>query len=253
MEEKQVFIKNQTVNYKVFGQGEPFLILHGWGSKSDRWQQVAEKLAEHKLKILVPDLPGFGKSQAPGEPWTLNSYVEWIREFSLAVPELKKEFYVLGHSFGGNLAAKFCIKYNQQVKKLYLVSSSCLRTVSTKKKLLAKFSKIAKVFSFVPYYPQLRKGFYKYIIRRSDYPYVEGVMKETYLNVIAEDLSLKLSFVRVPTVIIWGDKDALTPVTDAKRIHEKIRNSKLIVLPGFEHSLQIQAPDLLTEKIVENL
>src|SRR3989344_7437003 len=137
MEEKQILIKNLETHYKIFwlpapeasadqSQREPFLILHGWGSNLDRWQKVAEILAQ-KYLVIVPDLPGFGKSQEPLQSWSIDNYVDWLSEFIGTLPELGEGFYLAGHSFGGALATKFTIRYNQQVKKLLLISSACIR------------------------------------------------------------------------------------------------------------------------------
>ncbi len=252
MTEKKVLVKNIEINYKIFGEGKPFLILHGWRSSSDRWGKMCELLAENGIKVIIPDLPGFGQSQEPEKPWSLDNYVEFVYEFSNIVPELKKGFYLLGHSFGGSLAVKFTIKYNQKVEKLFLVSASCLRKITLKKKVLYKISKVVKLFSFLPYYDLFRKAFYKFIFRKSDYPYVEGIMKETYLKVISDDLSHKLSFIKVPTIIVWGDKDNLTPVENAYFINKKIENSKLVIIEGAGHNLN-KIPEVLSEKILENL
>ena len=100
MIEEQILVKDLTVNYKIIGQGRPMLILHGWGSKSDRWQAVAELLAQKNFQCIIPDLPGFGQSQEPNMVWNLNNYVEWVLEFSQKIPQLNKSFYLLGHSFG---------------------------------------------------------------------------------------------------------------------------------------------------------
>ena len=78
-------------------------------------------------------------------------------------------------------------------------------------------------------------------------------MKETYLKVISDDLSHKLSSIKVPTTIIWGDKDTLTPVEDAYFIHQKIRHSELVVFPGIQHALQMEVPEALTKKIIKQL
>ena len=100
----------------------------------------------------------------------------------------------------------------------------------------------------------MRKGIYKFIIRKSDYPFVDGVMKETYVKVILEDLSQKLSYVKAPTVIIWGDNDELTPIEYSETIHKKIEGSKLIVLKGIKHDLdRHERPEILTDKILDNL
>ncbi len=258
MIEKKILVKNLEVNYKVFGENfpntqKPLLILHGWPSSSGKWQNIGELLAEKGLKIIIPDLPGFGKSQEPINAWNLDTYIEWIREFTEQVDDFGNSFYLLGHSFGGSLAVKFSVKYNQRVAMLFLVSASCIRKVTWSKKMFYRASKVVKVFSFLPYYALFRKAFYKFILRKSDYPYVQGIMKETYINVVSEDLSWRLSFVKVPTIILWGQKDAVTPLSDAQFIHERIRNSKLVVLPNVQHSLQLEAPEMLVQKILENL
>jgi len=237
-------------NSKLVGD-KPFLILHGWNSNSGRWQPVAEIIARKGFKVIVPDLPGFGKSDALPVPWNLNKYVNWADEF---VKELNMgDFYLAGHSFGGALASKIAVKHAQEVKKLFLVSAACVRKKTAKKNFLQKISKVIKLFYFLPYYSLFRKAVYKFIIRKSDYVYVEGIMKETYLNIIAEDLSFHLPFIKVPTIIIWGDSDEFTPLEDAYFIAKQIKNSKLITVPGGGHDLNRKQPEALAEKIITSL
>lgn len=244
-------INGIKTNYQVFGEGRPFLILHGWGSNSERWQKVGELLAEKGLKVIIPDMPGFGKSEKPKTPWNFNNYVSWAEEFTKTLN--LESFSLLGHSFGGAIAVKVAVDAPQKTNRLFLVASACIRKRTVLKKVLAKISKVVKVFSFLPYYLLVRKAFYKFIIRKSDYVYTEGIMKETYLKAISEDLSCHLSFIKAPTIIIWGDKDESTPVEDAHFINKKIRNSKLIIIPGADHNLNQKAPEILAEKILENL
>jgi len=228
-----------------------FLILHGWGSNSDRWVAVAEEVSKKGFKVIVPDLPGFGKSDMLATAWNMNNYIKRVEGF---INELKLgEFYLAGHSFGGALAAKLTINHPQQVKKVFLISAASVRKRTTKKSLLKRIAKLAKVFSFLPYYSLFRKAFYKFIIRKSDYPYVDGVMKETFKNVISEDLSQFTGFIKTPTVIIWGDKDKSTPIEDAYFMNQKIRNSKLVVINGAGHALNKDCPEILAEKIMQNV
>lgn len=253
MEEQEVLIKNLKTNFKIIGEGKPLFVLHGWFSSSDRWQKVGELLAVQNIKAIIPDLPGFGKSQEPETAWSIDSYVDWLDEFIGQFPELRQPFCLLGHSFGGAVAAKFAIKHNQKVAQLFLVSAACIRRHTVVKKVFYRAAKIFKLFSFLPYYPFIRKALYKFIIRKSDYPYQSGKMKETYLKVILDDLSYKLRFVKVPTVIIWGDEDASTPLEQADFISRKILGSQLEVIPEAGHSLHLEAPELLSQKILEKL
>src|SRR3989344_1093017 len=253
MIEEQILVKDLTVNYKIIGQGRPMLILHGWGSKSDRWQAVAELLAQKNFQCIIPDLPGFGQSQEPNMVWNLNNYVEWVLEFSQKIPQLNKSFYLLGHSFGGALGSKFSIKYNQKVERLFLVGAACIRKKTIKKQVLGRVSKFVKLFSFLPMYPLAKKAFYKFVVGGNDYLRARGIMKETFLKVISDDLSQLLASVKVPTVIIWGDKDDTTLVEDAYFINKKIPGSKLIIIPGGDHDLEIKVPEVLSEKILEHI
>lgn len=239
------------VNYQVFGEGQPFLIFHGWGSSSERWVEVAEKISKKGYKVIVPDLPGFGKSNSLTYAWNTNKYITWIEQF---IRELGIEnYYVLGHSFGGALASKLAVKHVQNVKKLFLVSAACVRERTAKKSFSAKIAKVIKFFKFLPFYENFRKMVYKFIIRKSDYIYVDGIMKDTYLNTVKEDLSFHLPFIKVPTVIVWGEKDESTPIHQAHIINNQIKNSKLIIIPGVGHALNTKNPEILSEKVLDEL
>ena len=256
MIENKVLIKNIEINYKIFGGGRPidnkvFLILHGWGSSSDKWIKEAEIISQRGFRVIIPDLPGFGASQNLEKPWTVNNYIGWFEEFTKIINV--ENFYLLGHSFGGALALKIAVKYPQRVQRLFLVAVAVIRKKTNKKKFFAKISKIVKLFYFLPYYYYFRKAVYKFIIKKSDYVYTEGIMKETYLNVVGEDIYHYLSYIKITTVIIWGDKDQSVPVEDAYLINEKIKNSKLVIIPDADHLMHKKIPEILAEKILENL
>ncbi len=238
-------------SYEVFGKGAPFVILHGWGSGSDRWFKEAEIISQQGFKVIIPDLPGFGKSDALASPWRVNDYIIWFEAFAKELGI--EEFYLLGYSFGGALAVKIAVKYPQRVRKLFLVAAAVIRKKSAPKNFSAKISKAVKIFSFLPFYSFFRKAVYKFIIRKSDYIYTEGIMRQTYLNVISEDIYFHLSFVKVPTVIIWGDKDQSTPLENAHAINERIKNSKLEIIPGATHLMHRQLPEVLAQKVLDNL
>lgn len=247
----EVVINDVKTNYLVFGEGKPFLILHGWGSVSNRWIKEAEIILEKGFKVIIPDLPGFGESDKLTRPWTVNDYVKWFEDFT---KELNiQDFYLLGYSFGGALAVKIAVKYPQRAQKLFLVASAIIRKKTNKKTFFEKISKFVKLFYFLPYYGFFRKAVYKFIIRKSDYIYMEGIMRATYLNVVAEDILHHLHFIKVPTTIIWGDKDQSTPIENAREINQRIKNSKLVVIPGADHLVHKTMPEILAQEILNNL
>ena len=113
----EITINGIKTNYEIFGEGKPFLILHGWGSNCERWAPVAELISQKGFKVVVVDLPGFGKSSALPMPWDTNKYINWIEQF---IKEIGlSDFYILGHSFGGALASKIAVKHAQDVKKYF--------------------------------------------------------------------------------------------------------------------------------------
>jgi pimeloyl-ACP methyl ester carboxylesterase len=225
--------------------------LHGWGSKSDKWKEVADILSQKGFKVVIPDLPGFGKSDAPESFWDLNNYVEFVKKFT-EIAGLEK-FILAGHSFSGGISIKYAIKNPENVEKLFLLAPACIRRDSFKKKLFRIISKLFKVYSFIPGYKLLRKAFYKFIIRKSDYQYAVGTMKETYLKIINEDLSGILNKIKTKTIIIWGDKDDIVPLEQGREINNKISGSKLIIIQGADHKLEIKTHEALASNILENL
>jgi len=227
------------------------LILHGWASGAKNWQPVKELLENKGCQVFVPDLPGFGQNPPLSRPWTMDDYLAWVKEYS--EKQNLSQFFLLGHSFGGSLAVKFSVKYPQKIKKMFLVATAGIRKKTVRKKILEKIAKFFNIFSFLPFYSLARKVFYKFIVKKSDYPYLAGAMKETYLNIINEDLSGLLFQVTVPTVIIWGEKDDLVSLKEGQFINQHIKNSKLLIIPGANHYLERKAPEILVQEILNSV
>src|SRR5688572_7545347 len=97
----QVIIDTLLTNYESTGTGKVVLLLHGWGDSHETFARLASALAEN-YQVVRLDLPGFGKTEPPKEPWNLNNYARFLKEF------LKKlnlvPYAVIGHSNGGALA-----------------------------------------------------------------------------------------------------------------------------------------------------
>jgi len=227
------------------------LIIRGWGSRRENWQKFISILEERDYRIFSPDLPGFGSTPSPCDPWAIDDYVDWVKDF--CENNNLSQFFLLGHSFGGGVAIKYILKYPESVKKLILADVSIIRKKTKSKEGLKKTASFLKKLSFLPFYNQFRKLSYKLIFRKSDYPFVQGVMKDTYLKIINEDLSGLLEKVKIPTLIVWGEKDESTPIQDAFLIKEKITGSELKTLPKICHNPHLEAPEKLAEIILKFL
>ena len=197
----------------------------------------------------MPDLPGFGENQIIQRPWTINDYVEWAH--GILQKNNLSRIILAGHSFGGSIAAKFSSKYPAMVEKLILIDSAGIRKRRLKKEIQKAVAHLLNKFSFLPFYGFFRKVAYRTLFRTSDYLLTEGVMKETYLKVIGEDISDIFSKVSVPTMLVWGKNDGITPLRHAYFINKSISGSKLEIISGVGHNPHREAPETLVEKIVD--
>lgn len=238
MEEKKIKIDSLEANYKIFGAGQAILVLHGWGIGSDAWMETAVLLAQGGYKLIVPDMPGFGESEVSKTAWTVDDYVDWVKNFA---DELKLDkFVLLGHSFGGQVATKFGALYPEKIDKLILCAAAVIRKPRLgSRQRLAKFLARGKVFfKNIPFgiYPALRKIVYR-ISGARDYARLRGVMAQTFLNIVSEGMLESAKQIKMPTLIVWGDKDTETPLEDAREINWAIANSRLKIISGAGHKL----------------
>jgi len=254
IEEKESSINGLKINYKIAGGGPAILVLHGWGGSSDSWIRVQEILAKNGYKVVCPDLPGFGKSQEPPNPWSNDDYLSFI--FNFAEKLGLKEFFLIGHSFGGGLAVKFSVKYPKKVKSLILSDAAVIRKkrLTFRQRLAGFFARVFNVpfFEKIIFYQWFRKLIYK-LAGTYDYYLAKGVMKETIKKVFTEDLTHFLPQIKIPTLIIWGKEDMTLPSEDGFLIGKMIPNSKIEIIEGADHSPHLRTPENLVKIIIKFL
>ena len=129
MKEKKILINGLKTNYKIAGLGPAILILHGWGGGSNSYIPVQKFLAGAGYKVIVPDLPGFGKSEPPLSAWGVSDYVEWVNEF--VNNQGLEKFFLLAHSFGGRVAIKFAVKHPEKILNLILYEAAGIKHKKT--------------------------------------------------------------------------------------------------------------------------
>ena len=95
-------IDGLQVAYAEWGLGKPILFLHGWGSSSDSWSKVADEVSRAGFRVLIPDLPGFGKTPPPPQAWGVGEYAAFVEEFARTLNIFP--CILAGHSFGGQVA-----------------------------------------------------------------------------------------------------------------------------------------------------
>lgn len=220
----KVKINNQTYNsyYETYGSKEnnPLVILHGWGIDSSSFKEVINNLNYY---VILIDFIGFGKSDEPIIPFSLEDYVSQVAQ---TISYLKiKDFILLGHSFGGRVAIKYNYYYN--LNKLILVDSAGI-----KHKTLSLYKKIIKYKILKKIYYLFNKPKYNYLIKNSgsrDYKVLPPIMKQTMNKVIKEDLKKYCKSNKTPTFILWGVNDLETPLSDCYIFHKLFFKCRLVI------------------------
>lgn len=230
------------------------VFLHGWVNKYiinkeqniiEFYKELIDQLKE-KFDIEFIVLPGFSNNPEPQRPYFLDDYVEYIKNYT----EEKgiNRFYLMGHSFGGQVACKFAYFYPEKVEKLIIYNGACIRKKSFKQKFFNICRPIGNLFFKLC--PFLKKIFYKIFVGSTDYLRLSLIMQKTMQNVISEDLTPILQKIQVETILIWGRKDKITPIKDAFIINKYIKNSKLIVYPEGGHNFHKINPQFIVENIL---
>lgn len=227
--------------------------MHGWDSSSEKWQKVAEILADNGFQVVIPDLPGFGgKSGSPLSPWSVGDYLELVVKF---VERIKcQKPFLFGHSFGGRIAIKFGAVYPEKISGLILCAAGgIISRKRMKVKIFYFLAKLGKVFFSMPIIKGLRgfvrRAFYRLAGAR-DYLKASPIMKEAMKKIISEDLAPFLSQISLGTLIIWGKKDKILSISDAHLMKEKIPNSNLIIMEDIGHAPHLEAPEKLAKIIL---
>lgn len=229
----------------------PIVILHGWNSNPDRWERLESILETKGFEIFIPRLPGFTKDTE--KPWTLDDFVNWVVKF-INSKHLKKATLIC-HSNGGRIGMKLAVKYPDKIDHLFLINSAGIRTTPLwKRKLIELTAKSGKLILILPFF-NLTSGFAKKLlyklIREHDYERASPILKKTLVNILEEDLSGVFSSIKTPTTLIWGTDDQLTPPTSAVKLHQTIKDSKLLWIGGAGHSLPFTHAEKLAE-LIEN-
>lgn len=224
---------------------KPLVFLHGWGVSSEIFKSLYPFLGRD-FQIYFLDLPGFGKTPIE-KPMALKDYADFVYEF-LKNNKIERSI-IIGHSFGGAVAIKMALIYPERILKIVLAGAAAIRQPSAKTKIKIKIAGLIR-----PLLPQKLKKLLikKSGLEKSDYAAIQNpVLKETFKTVINEDLTAKLPFVKMPTLIIWGDKDTETPIEEGKLITKLIPDSRIEIIKNAGHFMFLEKPEEFIKLIKE--
>lgn len=240
----QKVIGGQLVNYEVVGPTSPrlrrgkvqdLLILHGWGGSLQEWQGIAGNLSQ-KYRVWSLDFPGFGGSPKPANDWGIYEYADFVKDF---IQEYKiKDPIVMGHSFGGRVAIL------SKASRLVLIDAAGLRIKTVIAGICGLISdKLGFLKKYVP-------ANFNNFFGSADYKSA-GPMRKIFVKTVNQDLSKEMIKVECPTLIIWGEKDWMLPISQAREIKKLIRDSMIRVVWGADHWPHLSKPKEFLEILNE--
>lgn len=221
------------------GQGEPALLLHGWGCDSTLMRPVAEQLSDLRA-CYMPDFPGFGESPQPDEPWSVTEYTAWLLALMDTLGIRKAD--IVAHSFGGRVALLLAKEHPERVGKLVITGGAGLiprRTARYYWRIwLYKLGKRVRACGWLN--ASLKKLGLDLDKKAAaagseDYRALSDNMKKTFVRVVNQDLRGCLPQIRSSTLLIWGEKDDTTPLYFGQIMSREIPDAGLVVLEGAGH------------------
>lgn len=246
-------VNDLDTHFTQSGEGNPVLLLHGWGASAESLANVAKTLAD-QFRVLAIDLPGFGWSPSPSSAWGTRDYATHVEAFMdrTGIPVAS----VLGHSFGGRIALALAARAPRRVRNLVLVASAGIRPRHGPGYFVkVGVAKLAKRFLSSPIPGRVGGRVASRVYERvgsRDYRSA-GRMRATMVKVVKDDLRELLSSIGSPALIIWGDRDQEVPRSSMEIMARGIKGSRFVVLEGAGHFPFVDMPDRFGELVKDFL
>ncbi len=235
-----ISIDGYDIFYKVTGQGEDtVVILQGWGTTCNIYDSIASALSS-KYRVVQFDFPGFGESTEPREPWNVDAYTDFFIKFmeALKIPAAS----LIGHSYGGRVIIKLANRkvLPFEIERIVFVDAAGIvpeKSFSQKMKI-KRYKLLKKLYFnkiFYALFPELVDD-WKSRQGSADYRNATPVMRQCLVMAVNEDLRHLMPNIKQDTLLVWGDKDTATPLSDGKLFEELIPSAGLVVLEGGHYS-----------------
>lgn len=239
----EITVNGLKVRYEITGTGRDVLLLHGWGSSLDAFRLIRENLSAN-FRVTALDFPGFGGSDMPPEPWSVGDYAQFTLSFIKAVGIDKP--VLVGHSFGGRVIIKLTGTKMIETDKIILIDSA---GVKHKKKFKSKFKicafKTVKAVLSCPLWKKHTANILdsaRSLFGSADYNSAPPILRQTLVKAVNEDLCCYMPDISASTLLIWGENDTDTPVSDARTMERLIPDAGLCIIKNASHFSFIQRP-----------
>ena len=278
---RQVTLPSSKMQIHLYDTGEtpgmPVLLLHGLGDEADTWRHVLPLLAD-RHRVIAPDLPGFGRSEKSKRkhsiPFFAAAQLELLEQLSI------RRVVLVGHSMGAIIAQTIALEHPERVERLVLISGSLVsKDNPLNLGLLLFLTPVLGEWSYnrlrkepqaayrtlEPYYhrledlPQADRDFlYQRVNERvwSD-GQRQGFLSSlrslaAWIPAAQKNLPARLSGWQIPTLVLWGENDRVSPIANARALAAMLPSARLVVVPEAGHNLQQEKASIVAEAIKKN-
>jgi pimeloyl-ACP methyl ester carboxylesterase len=257
--QKSATVFGQSIRYIDVGSGPVVVLLHGLGSSGPGdWGRVILPLSAHH-RVLAPDLLGFGASDKPLIDYRIQTWVDFVGEFLRQANVT--HFTLVGESLGGWISAQYAIQSLGGVSagdsfvlprpdRLVLCDAAghahhggAAPAFPLDTSSLEGSRNLLRAIFYGPSFstdPAVR-AFFEHSLSKGD-----GYTTHSFISnpgVAAEFVDGKLGGVNVPTLVIWGEHDAIVPLDDGRDYAAKIPGARMVVIPESAHAPCIEKPE----------
>jgi pimeloyl-ACP methyl ester carboxylesterase len=241
LEEREAAVSGRRLRYWLGGDGRPVVLVHGLGGSAANWAVAAPHLLRRGCRLLVPDLPGHGRSEPAPAPDGLGSIADAVA--ALAALEGLAPATVVGHSLGADVAVRLALRHPDAVGALVLVAPGSLAAARSFGRAWLRFWGMLRVSRVGGRFarqlasrPRLRRlalggwgaddpdglsplaalGFLAHCVHSRDTVTAREAL-------IAGDARHELHRVRCPVLVVWGARDRSTPLEDGFELARRLR------------------------------
>lgn len=254
--------KGKKVYYEVHGEGKPLILLNGIMMSTLSWQTFKETFSLHNQLILVDFLDQGRSDKMEDTPYTQDIQVEVVKAL---FDELKlNKVNIMGISYGGEVALRFAVKYQEYIDKLLLFNttaktSNWLRDIgvgwnrSANDALDYYCTTIPVIYSPKFYNEQSQwMDARKAVLTEKVFnqkPFMDSMIRLTE-SADYHDVVRELHKIKVPTLIVSCENDYITPMAEQRELNQLISTSQLVMLPNTGHASMYERPLLFVTLVL---
>ncbi len=242
--------------FSVEGSGPPLFLIHGIGAARNTWARALPELTEH-FTVITYDLRGHGASPMPDGEFGLDELVNDLDRVRERTGFERAHF--AGHSLGGMIGPAYALRFPDRVLSLGLLSTAAFRTEDDSSKVFGVVRAMEEK-GIPQVLPTLTDRWFtdSFIAENADV--VERRLKQVidtdpdvFLNVFriyaGTEMAPWLHQVTAPSLVLTGENDGGCNPRLNRQIDAALPNSELVILPGYKHSLLLEAGDLVARHL----